>query len=125
MSNNDRIPFNSKTPLTTWTYNPQEIIDGLKKENKGLKDKVESLEKLLQEYADLYEGDNFNYIDGHCCYREVTNVVFDSVEMKPDYSGLYFNMKCDIVYKDIETHETIATRKIKEGIGEDSKCIEI
>ena len=97
----------------------------LKEENDKLKKENNDLKELLQEYTDLHGKDNLNYIDGHCCYREVTNIKFDSVEMKPDYSGLYFNMKCDIVYKDVETHELIATRHIEEGIGENSKCIGI
>lgn len=110
------------TSISTYIYNPTEIIKGLRKENDELKKQIKDLEHLLQEYTDLHKKNNLSYIDGHCCYREITDAKIESVEMKPDYSGLYFNMKCKVVYKDVETHELIAIRHIEEEIGEGSRC---
>lgn len=101
-----------------WTYSPAKENERLRKENKELKEKIESLEKLLSEYTKLHAEDNFNYIDGHYCYREITDAKIDNIEMKPDYSGLYFDMRCEVVYKDIDTHEVIAIRYMNEGIEE-------
>lgn len=111
--------------LRAWTYNPSEELKRLREKNEALEKKIESLEKLLSEYTRLHEENNFNYIDGHYCYREITDMKIDSVDMKPDYSGLYFNMRCKVVYKDIETHEIVAVRHMEEGIGESEKCTEI
>ena len=91
----------------------------LRKENDELKNQIKDLKYLLQE---LYKKNDLSYIDGHCCYREITDAKIESIEMKPDYSGLYFNMKYKVLYKDIETNELIAIRHIEEEIGEDSRC---
>ena len=111
--------------INSWTYSPNDTIKRLEKENDELKDKIKDLEKLLSEYTRLHDEDNFTYIDGHYCYREIIDMKIDSIDMKPDYSGLYFNMTCKVVYKDIKTHELIAVRHMEEGIGESEKCTEI
>lgn len=105
--------------------NPDERIKDLEKQVKDLKSK-------LKRYENICKNDNkaLSYIDGHICYRNVTEIDFDSITCSSDITRssdspqLCFQFHCDIEYKDIDTNEVIAVRHIKSIAGEKGKCIE-
>jgi hypothetical protein len=108
-----------------YVYNPEKDLkicwkrnEELKEENQKLKDEISTLKRLDKE-------NNINIIDGHVCYRELSEVDITNIDMNIDEKKLYLNLSGKVIYKDVDTHEIIAVRHIDNSIGENEKCTEI